>query len=100
LVGTAVLCITTTEFINKTTGSLGSAMLLAAPLIVVGQICLYYLFNGSVSIMSAWLVFTLGMSAARVFSSAVLLHEPLDPFWLGAGISLMLLAALCIKRAH
>jgi len=96
----AVLGISTVEYISRTTDTMPEAMLKMAPFVVISQMCLYHIFNNGPSIMGAWLIFSLAMSAGRIINSVFVLQEGLNPFWLVAGVSCMIVAAYCMTRAH
>ena len=95
-----VTCISFTEYYSRESSGLVDAMISSAPYIVVGQICLYYLFSNGSSLFGAWLIFSLAMSAARLVNSTLVLEETLHLGWLGMGIGLMISAAVCIRQAH
>jgi len=76
------------------------AMLKSAPFVITSQVCLYYVFSNGPSVMGAWLVFSLAMSAARMVNSIFILQEGLNPCWLAGGITCMVVAAYCMKQAH
>ena len=100
LVTVSVVGISAVEFISRTTGSMPDAMLKMAPFVIVSQVCLYYIFNNGPSIMGAWLMFSIAMSFGRVINSVFILQEGLNPMWLLAGVSCMIVAAVCMKQAH
>jgi hypothetical protein len=100
LIMIAVVCISSIEYISRTTASMPNAMLKSAPFVMVSQVCLYYVFSNGPSVMGAWLVFSLAMSAARMVNSIFILQEGLNPCWLAGGITCMVVAAYCMKQAH
>ena len=95
-----VLCVSITEYINRTAPDFSTAMMHSVAFITVSQIGLYFIFSKAPSIMAAWLAFTVGMSLVRVLSSMYVLDEPLNAGWLLIGVGFTLAASLAIKQAH
>jgi len=96
----AVTSISGIEYISRTTGNVTDALIKSAPLVLLSQYCLYYIFSSGSSIMAAWITFTIAMSASRIVNSVFVLREDLSFPWLLAGITMMTLSGLCIKQAH
>ena len=88
------------EYISRTTDSVWPALVKSAPLVVVSQYSLYYIFSNGSSVMGAWVIFTIAMSASRIVNSTFFLREDLNFYWVAAGVTAMVLAGLCIKQAH
>ena len=97
IVGT--LCINRAEILSRTQDSFFSYLLHAMPFILLGQVCLYSIYNKAPSIMAAWLSWTITMSLLRVGSSHFILSEGLDLRWTLAGVAMMIGASLCLKQA-
>lgn len=97
LVGT--LCISKVENVAVTTPTFLEAMRISIPYIVVGQFCLYHLFNKAPSIMVGWLSWTVAMSLMRLANSRFVLQESLDYRWAALAVVLMFTSALCMKQA-
>ena len=97
LVGTA--CITRVEGISRVTPTFFEALGMSLPYIVLGQFCLYTIFNRGSSVMTAWLTWTIVMTFMRVANSHFILNEGLDYRWVVASVSLMFVAAICMRQA-
>ncbi len=96
----ATTSISGVEYISRTTETVGEALFKSLPLVAVSQYCLYYIFSNGSSVMAAWIVFTIAMSASRIVNSAFFLREGLNLYWVAAGVAAMILAGICIKQAH
>jgi len=95
----ASVCLTKLEYSSRVTDSFGEYIVEAWPFIAMGQFCLYILFHTAPSVMVAWLMFTLTMSAMRIANSYFILDEGLDMRFVCASAVLMLAAALTLKQA-
>jgi len=93
------LCISKVEGVSKVALSFPVAMSESWPYLLVGQYCLFVVFNTSSSIMSAWLGFTITMSLVRLANSCFVLNEGLDMRWAVTAVSIMMVGALCMKQA-
>ncbi|HIK59891.1 MAG TPA: hypothetical protein EYF98_04285 [Planctomycetes bacterium] len=96
----AVTSISGIEYISRTTDNVTDALIRSAPLVLLSQYCLYYIFSSGSSIMAAWITFTIAMSVSRLLNSMFVLREDLSIPWLLVGITMMTLSGLCIKQAH
>ena len=95
----AALCLTRAEYTARTAETFGSYIGEVWTFLLLGQFCLYILFNTAPSVMVAWLSFTLTMSAMRVANSYFILDEGLDMRFVCASAALMLAAAITLKQA-
>lgn len=95
----AAVCLTRAEYTARTAETFGGYMVEVWYFLLLGQFCLYILFNTAPSVMVAWLSFTLTMSAMRVANSYFILDEGLDMRFVCASAALMLAAALTLKQA-
>jgi len=99
-IAVAVVSISGIEYVSRTTDTVTEALFKSAPLVIVSQYCLYYIFSSGATLMAAWITFTIAMSASRLINSTLILREDLDFLWLLAGVTMMTLSGLCIKQAH
>ena len=95
----AAACLTRSEHASRTVETFGEYIVVVWPYLLVGQFCLFILFNTAPSVMVAWLMFTLTMSAMRIANSYFILDEGLDMRFVCASAVLMLAAALTLKQA-
>ena len=93
------VAIIATEYINRTSPSIGAAVRKTWPLILLAQACLFFSYNRAPSLLAAWIVFTIGNSAMRLTMAATVLDEPLKLKWALAAAALMVAGSYCIKRA-
>jgi len=96
----ATTSISGVEYLSRTSPDMTHALTRSAPLVIVSQIALYYIFSSGSSVMAAWITFTIAMSASRLINSKYILKEDLSIEWLLAGVASMIIAGLCIKQAH
>lgn len=87
------------EVINRQSATFGIAIRGTIIPIVIGQMLLWYLFRHAPSLLTAWIVFSIGNSVLRLTASAAVLHEPVDLRWAALAGALMLFAGLCIRKA-
>lgn len=89
-----------TEYLNRTaTGGWLSVLPATAPLIFVAQWCLFQAFNGASHWLWAWAFFTIGNSIMRVVAVYALAGQDVaNWFYVGGGISVMLLGAFLLKE--
>jgi hypothetical protein len=93
------LCISRVEVFARTNDTFLGAMWESAPFILIGQFCLYQVFNRGSSLMAAWLGWTLTLSVIRIINSHYILSEGLDMRWVAMSVMLMTTAAICMKQA-
>jgi|GEM_PF-5386052 uncharacterized membrane protein len=98
-VAVGTFCINRAELYSRTQSTFGEYLLCALPFLMLGQFCLYSIFNRASNIMTAWITWTVTMSILRVVNSQIVLHEDLDLRWTVAGVLFMLGASLCMKQA-
>ena len=93
------VAIIATEYLNRKQPTLLSAWGRTWPLILVAQACLYFSYNRAPSLLTAWIVFTVGNSIIRLTMAGTVLGEPFKPHWAFAGAALMAVASYCVKMA-
>jgi hypothetical protein len=96
----ATTSISGVEYLSRTSPDIVHALTRSAPLVVISQVCLYYIFSSGSSIMGAWITFTIAMSLSRIINSRFVLKEDLSIEWLLLGVTCMIISGLCIKQAH
>jgi len=85
------------EYLNRTQPDLQSALMRTWPLIVLGQVCIFYAWHYAPSLLMAWAVFALGNSLMRVAMVTAVLGEPAKLTWVFLGISLMFAGSYAVK---
>jgi len=85
------------EYLNRTGDypTFLAAIRHTGPLILVGQLGLFYTFRGAPTFLTAWAIFTTGNAVLRLLSSYVLVAEP-PGLWTLLGYGLMFLGSWTI----
>ena len=96
----ATVNISVVEYLYRSCPDVGTALLRAAPFILVAQASLYYVFHYAPSLMAAWIVFAVTMSLMRVLNSFIFLNEGLSLPWILLASVLMTLSGVAIKLSH
>jgi hypothetical protein len=94
LANASIMCV---EYLNRTQPDLPAALLRTWPLIVVGQVCLWYSWKHAPSLLLCWAVFSVGNSLMRLALVTSILGEPTRMPWVLGGIGLMFGGSYLVK---
>lgn len=85
------------EYFYRSQADFAAAMSRAWPLIVLGQVGLYFAWHNAPHLLVAWAIFSIGNSLIRLAMVTFILGEPTKIPWALAGISLMFVGGYVVK---